>query len=275
MTSSTNRIARRGAPRTMQSGETDPRQSHSPRATFYTRAFRLMVRGLFQLFFRVRVRGLGNLPGAPFIVCPNHLGWADPFLILCFMPIEPRIYVLGYSLEYVPDEGARAFRTRVVNSLNVMIQLRMDRPIEAVRIMRDVIRDGGSLLIFPEGTYMGASEGTIQPFQEGAAHLSALTGVPLVPVGITGTKDLWLRRPITLRVGRPVLASEFEGNTHERMDAMTSRLEAEVQALLHGDHATARVKLLHNWLTGLFYGEEHFEHRTHRSKAQAAANKES
>jgi hypothetical protein len=57
------------------------------------------------------------------------------------------------------------------------------------------------------------------------------------------------------------------------MDDMASRLEAEVQALLPGDRATARVKLLRKWLNGLFYGEEHFERRTHRSKVQAAANK--
>jgi 1-acyl-sn-glycerol-3-phosphate acyltransferase len=277
MTSSINKIASRGAPgtSTRQGAKAGPRQSHLPQANFYVRAVRLAVRGLFQLFFRVRVRGLGNLPDTPVIICANHLGWADPFLILCFLPVEPRIYALGYSLEYVSDTGARAFRSRVVNSLKVMIQLRVDRPIEAVRAMRDVINGGGSLLIFPEGTYIGASEGMIQPFEEGAAHLSILTGTPVVPVGITGTKELWLRRTITLRVGRSIFPGEFEGNAHERMDAMTSRLEAEVQALLPGDQATARAKLLHNWLNGLFRTEEHFEHRTRRSKAQATVDKES
>jgi 1-acyl-sn-glycerol-3-phosphate acyltransferase len=237
-------------------------------ANFYVRAFRFAVRALFRLFFRVRVRGLRNLPSTPVIICPNHIGWADPFLILCFLPLEPRIFVLGYSLEYISDEGARAFRTRIVNSLDVMIPLRVDRPVEAVRVMRDVIKGGASLLIFPEGTYMGANEGTIQPFEEGAAHLSILTGTPVVPVGITGTKELWLRREITLRIGKPVSPIGFEGNTHERMHAMTSQLETEIQALLPGDHTTARVRLLRKWLTGLFYGEEHFEHRA-QSRAES------
>jgi 1-acyl-sn-glycerol-3-phosphate acyltransferase len=252
----------------------EPTLSDMARAGLYVRVFRLAVRGLLRLFFRVRVRGLKNLPGTPVIVCPNHLGWSDPFMILCFLPVEPRLYALGYSLDYVPDEGARAFRARVVNSLNVMIQLRMDRPIEAVRVMRDVIRRGGSLLIFPEATSMGAKEGVIQPFQEGAAHLSILTGTPIIPVGITGTRDLWLRRPITIRIGKALFPGDFQGNTHERMDAMTTRLETEVKALLPGDRSHARVKLLRNWLNGLFYGEEHFEHRTHRSRMQPASGQQ-
>src|SRR5213080_3117852 len=64
-------------------------------ARWYHKAFRLLVRGLFRIFFRVRLKGLQNVPRTPVIVCANHLGWADAFMVLSFFPVEPRIYALG------------------------------------------------------------------------------------------------------------------------------------------------------------------------------------
>ena len=65
------------------------------RARWYHRAFQLLLRGTFHLFFRIRVKGLNNVPRDPSIICVNHLGWTDPFLVLVFFPLEPRIYILG------------------------------------------------------------------------------------------------------------------------------------------------------------------------------------
>src|SRR5690349_14337072 len=74
----------------------EPSKAHtqraiSSRAARHIRLTRLAMRALFQLFFRVRVEGLENLTATRAIICPNHLGWADPFLVLLFFPAEPRI----------------------------------------------------------------------------------------------------------------------------------------------------------------------------------------
>ena len=68
---------------------------NAARARWHIRAFKFVVRGIFRLFFRVRVVGLRNVPPTPAIICANHLGWADAFLVLLFFPLEPRVYVLG------------------------------------------------------------------------------------------------------------------------------------------------------------------------------------
>lgn len=234
-------------------------QGDAARANLYVRAFRLFVQLLFRLFFRVRVIGLKNVPRKPVIVCANHLGWADPFLILSFLPVEPRIYVLGLHLAYLPDQGAQAFRTRVINSLELMVPLDVNRPLEALRTMKDVLKRGGSLLIFPEGNYVGAEEGKLQELQDGASHVSLTTGAPLLPVGLIGTRELWLRRRITMRVGRPIYPDQFEGDLRTRMHAMTERLAAELKALIaRGPRERPerpKLKLLRNWLTYLFYEE--------------------
>lgn len=183
----------------------------------------------------------------PMIICANHLGWADTFLVMLFFPAEPRIYVLGEQ----QVKQISGFRTHVIDWLEIMVMLDRSKPLEALRMMRDVLQRGGSLLIFPEGR-LGTEEGALQELHDGAAHLSVVSGVPLLPVGLTGTSELWLRRKLTLRIGKPINPNEFEGDTRTRMHAMTERLDMEMRVLLPGDRdRRPRIKLLRRWLTEL------------------------
>ena len=75
--------------------ESHLQEGNAGRAPWFVRAFKLVVRAIFRLFFRVKVTGLKNVPSTPVIVCANHLGWTDTFLVLLFFPLEPRMYVLG------------------------------------------------------------------------------------------------------------------------------------------------------------------------------------
>ena len=222
-------------------------RGNAARARWYIRAFKFVVRGIFRLFFRVRVIGLKNVPRTPAIICANHLGWADTFLVLLFFPVEPRVYVLGeQEVKYISG-----FRTKVIDWLEIMVMLDRSKPVQAVRTMQDMLKRGGSLLIFPEGR-LGTEEGELGELQDGAALLSQRSGAPLVPVGLTGTKELWLRRTLTMRIGRPILPAQFEGDTHTRVRDMTARLDREMRALLPGDRERPRIKLLNKWLTKLF-----------------------
>jgi len=217
------------------------------RARWHVRLLWLLIRLLFRIFFRVRVVGLQNVPSRPAIVCANHLGWADSFLVLLFFPVEPRIYVLGD--EQVKDISS--LRTRAINALQIMVDLDRSKPREALRTMQDVLRRGGSLLIFPEGR-VGQEEGRLHELQHGAAHLSVFSGAPLVPVGLTGTSELWLRRRLIMRIGKPIEPDPFSGDTRTRLHEITARLDQEMRALLPGDHDRPRVRLLRRWLTNLF-----------------------
>jgi 1-acyl-sn-glycerol-3-phosphate acyltransferase len=218
------------------------------RARRHVKLVRLAVLALFRLVFRLRVVGREHVPRTPAIVCANHLGWTDAFLVLILLPVEPRIYVLG-ERDTVLLTG---FRTRVVDSLQIMVPLDRDRPLEAMRVMTGLLRRGGSLLIFPEGN-LGTEEGALQPLQPGAAHLSLLTGVPLLPIGFTGTRELWLRRTLTMRIGPPLDPAAFAGGASRgRTQAMTAALDTAMRALLPGDPARPRVKPLRDWLTNLF-----------------------
>lgn len=77
----------------------------------------------------------------------------------------------------------------------------------------EIVDDGGSFCIFPEGRR--SPDGTIQPAKGGVAYLAEYAGVPIVPVGFSGTfhtpvKDFFLRRRrITVRFGRPIHQAEL------------------------------------------------------------------
>ena len=60
-------------------------------ASIGIRVFRRFVRLIFGLLFHVRVEGLANVPRHPVIICFNHLGWSEVFLVLLYFPAEPRI----------------------------------------------------------------------------------------------------------------------------------------------------------------------------------------
>jgi 1-acyl-sn-glycerol-3-phosphate acyltransferase len=208
--------------------------------------FRLVLRAIFRLVFRVRVLGLHNVPDSPAIICANHLGWTDPFLVLLFLPVEPRIYVLG-------EKQVRRIswlRALVIDALGIMVALDRDKPLHALRTMAGVLHKGGSLLIFPEGR-LGTEEGQLLELQDGAAHLSHKSGVPLLPIGLTGTSKLWLRRTLTISIGAPIQPQDFTGDLRTKIHALTAGLDASMRSLLPGDREHPRLRLLERLLTRL------------------------
>lgn len=221
-------------------------EGNAGRAGLFVRLFGAIAKILFLLVFRVRVYSLQNVPSTPAIVCVNHLGWADTFLVLLFLPAEPRIYVLGER----QVTRISAFRAMIITRLKVMVPLDRGKPREALDLMADILQRGGSLLIFPEGQ-LGYEEGTIGELQHGAAHISQITGAPLLPVGLTGSSELWVGRRLEVRIGAPINPGDFEGDQRDRIRAMTALLGSEMRSLLPGDPQRPKIKPLRRWLTNL------------------------
>ena len=231
---------------TIPGEELHPQAGDLVHAAWPLKIFRLVLRAIFRLLFRVRVVGLENVPEKPVIICANHLGWTDAFLVLLFLPVEPRVYILGErQVAHISK-----FRNAMIRWMNVMVPLDRDRPREALRVMGDVLKGGGSLLIFPEGQ-LGTTEGALQPLQNGASHLSLFSGTPLLPIGLTGTHELWLRSSLTVRIGKPIDPAQFAGDLRTRMNMLTWHLDREMRTLLPGDKSRPRLKLLNCWLTEL------------------------
>jgi 1-acyl-sn-glycerol-3-phosphate acyltransferase len=96
----------------------------------------------------------------------------------------------------------------------------------------EIIRNGTSVLIFPEGTR--SEDGRIQPFKKGGFVLALDAGVPIVPLVVRGTqaimpkRRLWIRPgPVTLEVLDPIETTVFTRKTKNDLVDLVHRVLSE------------------------------------------------
>ncbi len=189
---------------------------------------------LVWLFIRFRVKGKENVPrGGPLMVVSNHLNLADPPLVAIgigrrtmFMAKQElfRSKLAGY---FIRNFGAFPVERR-----------RADR--RALADAKQVLAEGFVLVMFPEGSR--SKTGNLQPAFPGVALIAYQSGVPILPVAITGSQSIkglgWLlKRPgVTINIGTPfnppptngeISRAELEGLTNEIMTRIAALLPEE------------------------------------------------
>jgi 1-acyl-sn-glycerol-3-phosphate acyltransferase len=160
--------------------------------------------------YRPEVTGFEHVPVAgPAILVANHISFADEI----FTPLTARRQVFYFAkAEYFNTPGLRG---RVMASFfsgmgHVPVERADTRAAASViDIGVEVLRDGGALGIFPEGTR--SPDGRLYKFRTGAARLALRSGAPVVPVGLVGTREVqppgsrsWHRAPVGVRFGTPL-----------------------------------------------------------------------
>jgi 1-acyl-sn-glycerol-3-phosphate acyltransferase len=213
-------------------------------ATLSYRAVRLIGVPIMRLAFSFDVRGQENIPrSGNYVVIANHLNWLDEFTLLMLFPVEPRIHFLANPTILVTRK-VQWFIVRHTGGFVPVVRERHGDP-ALFRHVDRALEVGGSVAIFPEGEY-GPAEGELLPFKKGFAHFAIKAGVPVVPLALSGTKDLWLRKRIEVAIGRPILPA---GQTPE---SLTEAGFQSVKELMPAYHEPAGRKLLRRQLTNLF-----------------------
>jgi len=177
-----------------------------PRASVPYRIVRFVGIPLLRICFRFDVKGRENIPrSGNYVVIANHLNWLDEFALLLLMPIEPRLHFLADPTILV----TRKFQWWLVRATGGYVPVVRERHGDTAlfRHVDRCLEVGGAVAIFPEGNY-GATEGEVLPFHKGFAHFAIKAGVPVVPVALSGTKDLWFRKPIRVVIGKPLPRSD-------------------------------------------------------------------
>ncbi len=183
-------------------------------------------------------RGLDRLDevNGPVVFVANHHSHADTPLLLTSIP-EPwrhRI-VVGAAADYFFSNRASSAISALAIGAVPIERSKVGR--RSADMARDLIGEGWSMLLYPEG---GRSpDGWGQEFRGGAAFLAIRCDVPVVPIHLQGTgqilrKGRTLPRPsrTTVTFGDPLVAKE-----DENARAFAIRLQAAVAAL--GDEATS------------------------------------
>jgi 1-acyl-sn-glycerol-3-phosphate acyltransferase len=167
---------------------------------------RLGLPGALRRLYRIEVVGADRIPaGGGAIVVANHESIWDPLVLGVATPRE---------IHYMAK--AELFRVRplaaALRSLNAFPVERGGGDRAAMSEAARRLGRGALLGIFPQGTSILERQ---NGWHRGAARLALATGVPVVPVRLTGTRPLprptririAVRDPIEVPVARPTIAA--------------------------------------------------------------------
>lgn len=204
------------------------------------RIVRATVGRLVMALFRTRFIGVENVPPGGAILAGNHVSYMDPILMWCGAP-RPAHFM-------TKSELFKGFVGWALHRFWAFPVQRGQADRQAITTATDVLKSGGLVGIFPEGTRR-AGEGDLGEAQGGVAFIATRADVPVVPVAFVGTEDVMPRGArfprfarVTIGYGRPLYPSDFsEGSRKERVEAMTSelmrRIAEELQVVREVHHA--------------------------------------
>ncbi len=157
-----------------------PHTGHLPAPTEWsTRLVKPLVAAVVRRYWRVSVHGARHVPASgPVILAANHIALLDGPVVVAF---TPRLtFAMAKRELFVGATG------RVLAQLG---QISLDRhAVDTRAISRavQVLRAGKALAVFPEGVRTG---GELHWARGGAVYLAMISGAPIVPVAVIGTRE--------------------------------------------------------------------------------------
>jgi 1-acyl-sn-glycerol-3-phosphate acyltransferase len=187
---------------------------------------RALVGSFVRVWYGLRIFGAEHIPpsGAA-IIAPNHKSLYDSFFIA--MATKRHLRFMGKSELFEGRWG------RLLVRLGAFPVRRGAADADALETARVILRQGGLLSLFPEGTRFRDPETLTRP-RRGAARIAIETGAPLVPSAITGTERLFFGpfpRPRRVQVSfAPAISSQaLEATPKAAAELIEERVWPEVQ----------------------------------------------
>lgn len=176
------------------------------------RAAACILRSLLRLLTRKDWHGMNDMPKeGGFIAVSNHVTYADPLTFAHFL------YNSGYPPHFLakaPLFGIPVIGTILRNLDQIPVQRGSVRAADAADKGMEVLRAGGVIAMFPEGTLTRDPNLWPMVARTGAARMALETGVPIVPVAQWGAHRLlgryskvlkpFPRKLITVKAGPPI-----------------------------------------------------------------------
>jgi 1-acyl-sn-glycerol-3-phosphate acyltransferase len=143
----------------------------------------------------VQVEGLEHLaPGQAYVYAANHRSNFDIYVLIATLPGR-FLFVAKKSLFRIPVFGQALTR---MGSISVDRD-NLQSAIQSLNQATAIVKSGVSMIIFPEGTRATSRE--LLPFKKGVFIMAIKAGQPIVPVSISGTRFIQVRRSIRVRPG--------------------------------------------------------------------------
>jgi len=189
----------------------------------------------------LRVYGLDQLADAtgPLIFFSNHSSHLDATLIMTSLPERwQKKTAVGAARDYFFDVWWRQAYTALAFGAFPIDRGRGGAG--AIDKARELVDDGWSIVVFPEGTR--SPDGHMQRFRHGASRLAIELGVGVVPIAIVGAYQAMPKGRFWPKAGRPVVTMRYgaplypeEGESHQ---ALSVRMQQAVMALFDEDRTS-------------------------------------
>lgn len=199
----------------------------------------ILIGPAMRVVFRPTAVGVDNIPAkGPVILASNHLSWTD--WIFTPLLISRRITFVAKA-EYFNSPGFKGALQKFFFTSAGQVPIARGNASAAegaLEASREVLRNGGIMGIYPEGTR--SHSGKLYRGRTGVARLAIEMGVPVVPVGLKGTYEIApsgktfgkIVRP-TVTFGTPLDFSRYEGMENDRfiLRAVTDEIVYEILKL--------------------------------------------
>lgn len=167
------------------------------------------LRTLYKIAFRMEITGEENKTKAGekggFIICANHVNFLDAVAVVVFS--KEKIRFIG------KHDLARVGIIRWLAHLFDVIPIKRNtQDLEAMKRALKALKNGEILGIFPEGTRRGMAKN--QKVKNGAAFMAIRAGVPVVPVGISGSFKPFGK--VRIKYGEPIDMSKYKIKGQEK-----------------------------------------------------------
>lgn len=172
-----------------------PKNSNLMLPEWCINALRPVIASVSRLLWGVTHKGLENIPaGSGVIIAANHQSYGDPFWLA--IPVKRPIRFLAWS---------EAFSWPLVGTIIGLfgawpLQVEGSDP-SAIRRALNWLRNGGAVVIFPEGG-RGLPDGSMIRMKGGAVRMALEADVPILPVTIRGANRVWPSNRRLPRLGK-------------------------------------------------------------------------
>jgi len=155
---------------------------------------------------KMKVQGLEKIdPDATYVFVANHRSFMDIPVLLAYLPLQFR-FLAKKGLFLIPFLGTHLRRAGHLPVVKDNPRASLKSMTDAARILRE---HGMSVMLFPEGGR--SKDGILQDFIEGAAYIAVKSSVPIIPLAMTGTREVLpmgslqiMSGIVELRIGDPI-----------------------------------------------------------------------
>ncbi|OHD71220.1 MAG: acyl-phosphate glycerol 3-phosphate acyltransferase [Spirochaetes bacterium RBG_16_49_21] len=166
-----------------------------------------------------------------YVIVANHQSQYDIFVMYGWLPIDFR-WVMKIELRKVPILGYYCYKAGHI----YIDRSDSSAAIASINAAKDKIKNGTSILFFPEGTR--SITGELMDFKKGAFKFALSINLPILPVTIAGTRNILPANSIALFPGKATMILhepiDVGGYDDDTVGELAARVKQVIQKSLDG-----------------------------------------